>query len=61
MSITYHKLKSVTVDLSNFCFNGCDKESIGITKYDAIWTNSQEKYRLSFKKTYFTVGGAFCC
>ena len=34
-----------------FCFNGGDKGFIGITRYKAIWTNSQDKYRLPFNKT----------
>ena len=38
-------------ELFSFCFNGDDKEFIGITRYGAIWTNSQEKHRLSINKT----------
>ena len=38
-------------ELTNFCFNGGDKEFILIITYGAIWTNSQEKYRLSFNKS----------
>ena len=30
--------------------DGGDKEFIEITEYDAIWINSQEKYRLLFNK-----------
>ena len=45
------KLESVMGEFINFCFNDGDKEFIGITRYGAIWTNSPEKYRLSFNKT----------
>ena len=48
-NIPHHELKSVTGEFINFCNVG-GKESIGITKYGAIWTNSQEKYRLCFNK-----------
>ena len=34
------------VDL--FCFNVGDKKFIGITRFGALWTNSQQKYRLYF-------------
>lgn len=34
-------------ELINVCFNGDDKELIRITRYDAIWSDSQEKCRLS--------------
>ena len=37
--------------LINFCFNGWGKGFIGTTRYGAIWTNNQEKYRMSFDKT----------
>lgn len=33
-------------ELINFCFNGGDKEFIGIIRYGAIWTNTQENYGL---------------
>ena len=61
-------------ELINFCFNGGDKEFIGITRYGAIWTNSQEKYKLYFNKItlklainylldncYFTLGSMCFC
>ena len=38
-------------ELINFCFNGWGKGFIGTTRYGAIWTNNQEKYRMSFDKT----------
>ena len=38
-------------ELINFCFNDGDKEFIGITRYGAIYTNNQQKYRLSFNQT----------
>ena len=37
-------------ELINFYFNGDGKELILIITFDAIWTNSQVKYRLSFNK-----------
>lgn len=37
-------------ELVNFYFNGDDKELILIITFGTIWTNSQEKYRLPFKK-----------
>ena len=48
-NIPHHELKSVMGKFINYC-NVDDKESIGITKNGAIWTNSQEKYRLPFNK-----------
>ena len=36
--------------LINFFLNVGDKEFIVLTKYDAIWTNSRQKYKLSFNK-----------
>ena len=36
---------------ANEWVNGGDKEFTGVTRYGAIWTNSEEKYRLSFNKT----------
>jgi len=35
----------------NFCFNGGDKEFIGITKFGASWTNNKDKYNVTFNKT----------
>lgn len=40
---SHQKLKSVMVELINFCFSDGDKEFIGIAKYGAIWTNKQQK------------------
>ena len=45
MNVPHHKLKSVIGEFINFCFNGGDKEFIGITRGCAIWTNSQQKDR----------------
>ena len=50
-NIPCHKLKSVMTELVNFCFNGGNKEFIGITRYGAIWTKSREKQKLPFNKT----------
>ena len=46
------KLKSVIRELINCCFNGGDRQLIGITRYGAFWTNSQEKHRSFFNKTF---------
>ena len=35
-NIPHDKLKSVMRELINFCFDGGEKEFIGITRYDAI-------------------------
>ena len=40
-------------EVIDFCFNGCDKECTGITRYGDFWTNSQEKYKFYFYKTSF--------
>ena len=45
-------MKPVMVELISFYFNGHDKEFITITNYGTIWTNSREKYRLSFNQTF---------
>lgn len=39
------------IQLANSCFNVCDKEFIGITRYGAIWTDSQQKYKLLYDET----------
>ena len=52
MNIPHRKLKSVTREFINFCFNGGGK-FIGVTRCGAIWTNSQQKkYSLSFNKKH---------
>ena len=43
------------LDLIDFCFNGGNNKSIGITGYNTIWTNNQQKYRCSFMKTSFEI------
>ena len=49
--IPHQKIKSVMGELINFCFDGDDKEFIGITRYGVIWSDGREKYRLLFNKT----------
>lgn len=39
------------IQLANPCFNVCDKEFIGITRYGAIWTDSRQKYKLLYDET----------
>ena len=69
INIPHHKLKSGVAELINFCFNGGDKEFIGVTRYGVILTNGRGKYRLPINKTslksdpnylqgnsYFTLG-----
>lgn len=46
-------MKSVMGDLINFYFNGSDKEFID--RYDAFWTNSQQKCRLSVMTHLLTI------
>ena len=71
-NIPCHKLKFLLRELIKFCLNGREKEFIGISKHDAIWTNNQQKYRFSVDKTslklaidylldnwYFTLGSTF--
>ena len=50
-NILHPKLKSVMGELINFYFPGADEELFGITRYGTIWTNNQQKYKLSFNKT----------
>ena len=49
-NISHHKLKSVMSELINFCFNGGDKEYIGIYRGNGVWTNDQGKYNITFNK-----------
>ena len=44
------QLKSAMEEMIKLCFNKGDKELMGTTRYNAIWANVWEKYRLSFNK-----------
>ena len=53
------KLKKVLNSLIDFCFNGGEKNHIGVSIYGAKWVNDPSKYIISFDKQRIKDGVAF--
>ena len=49
-NIPHNKLKNVSRKLINFCFKGGEKQVIVVSKLGATWTDSKNKFRITFDK-----------